>query len=114
MTLRKIMQDNDMPWCDHCESYHHVNAVHIERLPGRCKVENCRVCQIHAILAKPYHFEFYRDEDGDIVISIQEFPGCTAHDSTYSEAIQRILEVAFMWLDISLEQGLSIPEPRPE
>jgi len=52
-----------------------------------------------------------KDEEGDWVAKIEEFPGCTAHGSTQAEALENIEEVKHAWLEDALESGQPIPEP---
>ena len=52
-----------------------------------------------------------RDEDGDFVSTISEFPGCMAHGNSELEALANLWNVRDAWLEMRLAQGLSIPEP---
>jgi predicted RNase H-like HicB family nuclease len=65
------------------------------------------------ILKRPYTILLRPDEedDGAIVAHIKEFPGCTAHGYTHQEAIDNLFSVAKGWLEITIEQGLAVPDP---
>lgn len=53
------------------------------------------------------------DDEGDVVATIQELPGCMAHGNDASEAWQRIHDVQKVWIEECLESGDPIPEPEP-
>jgi predicted RNase H-like HicB family nuclease len=55
---------------------------------------------------------FWSDEDGSFVAEIPELPGCMADGRTYQEAVAHV-EVAIQeWIDIAIELGRPIPEPK--
>jgi predicted RNase H-like HicB family nuclease len=55
---------------------------------------------------------FWSDEDGSFVAEVPELPGCMADGRTYQEAVAHV-EVAIQeWIDIAIELGRPIPEPK--
>ncbi len=49
--------------------------------------------------------------DGSYSAEILEFPGCFAEGETPDIAIKNLEESAETWIELSLKQGLDIPEP---
>jgi len=45
---------------------------------------------------------------------IPDLPGCGAHGKTIDEAINNLEEAKKLWMEVSLEKGLDIPEPVTE
>jgi len=43
---------------------------------------------------------------------VPELPGCMAHGSTQTDALENINEAMKLWIDVSREHGDTIPEPR--
>jgi len=43
---------------------------------------------------------------------IPELPGCGAKGKTREEALTKLQEAKRAWLEVSLERGLNIPEPK--
>lgn len=70
--------------------------------------------QIMEILRKPYHRVVVPDGPDAFLARISEFTGCMALEPTATEALARLEEVAFGWLESALERGLDIPEPHEE
>jgi len=62
----------------------------------------------------PYTIELWRAAEGGWVIEVKELPGCVSQGETAEEALAMIQEAMEAWLDIALEMGDAIPEPRPE
>ena len=61
----------------------------------------------------PYTIELIRDPEGWFV-RVKELEGCMSQGDTAEEAIEMIQEAMELWLEVSLEDGLPIPEPRPD
>lgn len=61
----------------------------------------------------PYTIELIRDPEGWFV-RVKELEGCMSQGDTAEEAIEMIQEAMELWLEVSLEEGIPIPEPRPE
>ena len=43
---------------------------------------------------------------------IPDLPGCGAGGRTRGEALKRLQEAKRAWIEVSLERGLDVPEPR--
>ena len=67
-------------------------------------------------LSLPYHIVIKKDFDYDgkgyYVAEIPDLPGCGAEGETIEEALEKIWEAKRAWIEISLERGLDIPEPK--
>ena len=63
----------------------------------------------------PYTIELWRTPDeGGWVVQVKELPGCVSKGETAEEAIAMIQDAMQGWLEVALEMGDAIPEPRPE
>ena len=62
----------------------------------------------------PYTIELQRDPEEGWFVRVQELPGCMSQGDTAEEAVTMIREAMELWLEVALEDGQSIPEPRPE
>src|SRR5205807_8065423 len=62
----------------------------------------------------PYTVLLREDDEGDIVATVQELPGCMAHGKDAREAWRNIREVQRAWIEDCLESGDSIPVPEEE
>lgn len=60
----------------------------------------------------PYTIEMVSDPDGGWFVAIKELPGCISQGDTPEEAIEMIHDAMRGWIEVSLEDGDSIPEPR--
>jgi antitoxin HicB len=67
--------------------------------------------EVQHYLSLPYTVSLRRDEDGDVVASIPELPGCVTHAETEVDALVAIKEVQEAWLERALKSGLKIPLP---
>lgn len=65
-------------------------------------------------LALPYTITLTPDEEGDIIAAVAELPGCMTHASTWKDALDSILEVRKVWIEMALEANADIPEPRKD
>jgi antitoxin HicB len=65
-------------------------------------------------LSLPYTRELIPDPTGVWFIRIKELPGCMSQGSTPEEAIRMIDDAMRGWLEVSIEDGDPIPEPRPD
>jgi antitoxin HicB len=64
-------------------------------------------------LKLPYTVELTPDpEDGGWVVSVKELPGCLSQGETIEEAMEMIQDAMTGWLELALEDGDPIPEPR--
>jgi len=62
----------------------------------------------------PYTIEFQNDPEYGWYARVKELPGCMNQGDTPEEALEAILDTMQGWLEIALEKGNPIPEPRPE
>lgn len=65
-------------------------------------------------LKLPYSRELILGSDGIWFIRIKELPGCFSQGKTQEEALRMIDDAMCGWLEVALEDGELIPEPRPE
>jgi len=56
--------------------------------------------------------DFDYDGKGYYVAEIPDLPGCGAEGETIEEVLKKIQEAKEAWLEVSLERGLEIPEPK--
>ena len=68
---------------------------------------------IEYYLSLPYIIELQHDDEGWFV-RVKELPGCTSQGDTAEEAVAMIQDAMTGWLEVALEGGVPIPEPRPE
>ncbi len=63
----------------------------------------------------PYTIEFIRDaSDGGWVARVLELPGCITQADTFEQLDAMIQDAMRGWIEVALEDGLLIPEPRAE
>lgn len=65
-------------------------------------------------LGLPYTRELIPEPEGGWFIRIKELPGCMSQGETPEEALRMIEDAMRGWLEVSLEDGDLIPEPRPD
>ena len=70
--------------------------------------------QIDYYLSLPYTIEIIPEPQGDWFVGIKELPGCMTNVDTPEEGLAEIQQIKREWLEIALEDGLEIPEPRTE
>jgi antitoxin HicB len=63
-------------------------------------------------MSLPYKMEIFPDESGFTAI-LPELPGCMTSAATFTELWPMILEARRLWLEVALEDGITIPEPKP-
>jgi antitoxin HicB len=64
-------------------------------------------------MALPYTIEVIPDtEEGGYVARIRELPGCMTQADTWDEVLPLIEEAKRGWLEVALEHGHTIPEPK--
>lgn len=63
-------------------------------------------------LRLPYTIELQRAAEGGWFVHVKELPGCMSQGDTPQEAIEMIADAMRGWIEISLEDGDPIPEPR--
>lgn len=64
-------------------------------------------------LGLPYTIELMPEPQGGWFVSVKELPGCMSQGDTPEEAIEMIQDAMRGWIEVSLEDGDPIPEPRP-
>jgi antitoxin HicB len=69
---------------------------------------------IEYYLGLPYTIELQRDAEEGWFVRVKELPGCTSQGDTAEEAVAMIQDAMRGWLEVALEMGDAIPEPRPE
>lgn len=65
----------------------------------------------------PYSIEVMRDTDEENpgwVAKIKELPGCLTQADTFEELEGMIQDAMHSWIEVALEDGIPIPEPRLE
>jgi len=68
--------------------------------------------KIEYYLRLPYTRELIPEPEGGWFIRIKELPGCMSQGETVDEAMDMIGEAMTGWIEVNLERGLVIPEPR--
>jgi len=64
-------------------------------------------------LSLPYTIELVLEPQEGWFVSVRELPGCMSQGDTPEEAIEMIQDAMRGWIEVSLEDGDPIPEPRP-
>ena len=62
----------------------------------------------------PYTTEIIKDEFGGYFVKVKELLGCMSQGETEGEAIEMINDAKKLWLEVAIERGIAIPEPRGE
>ena len=62
----------------------------------------------------PYTIEMRQEPEGGWFVRVKELRGCMSDGDTPEEAATMIQEAMELWLEVALEEGVPIPEPRPE
>jgi antitoxin HicB len=68
-------------------------------------------------LKLPYTIEVFRDaneDDPGWVARVAELPGCLTQADTFEELGEMIEDAMRGWIEIALEDGTPVPEPRPD
>jgi antitoxin HicB len=72
---------------------------------------------IDEYLTLPYHMEIIRDNDDENpgwVARVVELPGCITQGDTFEELGEMIEDAMRGWIGVALEDGISVPEPKPD
>lgn len=67
---------------------------------------------IEYYMSLPYTRELIKEPEGGWFIRIKELPGCMSQGDTVEDAMTMIEDAMLGWLDVSLEDGDEIPEPK--
>ncbi len=60
----------------------------------------------------PYTIEMIPEPGGEWFVQVKELPGCMSEGDTPEEAVEMIRDAMRGWIEVSLEDGDPIPEPR--
>ena len=71
------------------------------------------VKSVEYYLNLPYRIELQRDPAGGWFVQAKELPGCMSQGETPQEAVAMIQDAMRGWIEVSLQEGDPIPEPRP-
>jgi antitoxin HicB len=63
-------------------------------------------------LGLPYTIELKPDPEAGWFVKVEELPGCMSQGDTVEEALEMIREAMELWLEVALDGGNPIPEPR--
>lgn len=55
---------------------------------------------------------YWSDDDNRFIVEVPELPGCMADGTTVEEAIKNSELVIKEWIEITMERGLEVPEPK--
>jgi len=55
---------------------------------------------------------YWDDQDHIYIADVPELPGCSAHGTTYDEALEKAKEAIQLWIDTANEFGDPVPEPK--
>ena len=64
-------------------------------------------------LSLPYTVQLIREDQETWFARVVELPGCMTEGDSAQEAAEMILDAMTGWIEIALEDGHAIPEPRP-
>lgn len=80
----------------------------------RCEMKDNRKT-LDYYMRLPYSIEVIRDSDeknSGWVAKIKELPGCLTQADTFEELEGMIQDAMHNWIEVALEDGIPIPEPR--
>lgn len=77
---------------------------------NRCEMERT----VEYYLGLPYTRELIPEPEGGWFVRVKELPGCMSQGDTGDDALTMIEDAMRGWLEVELEKGSSIPEPRLE
>lgn len=55
---------------------------------------------------------YWSNDDNAFIVEVPELPGCMADGSTVEEAIKNSELIIKEWIEVALERGLEVPEPK--
>ena len=55
---------------------------------------------------------FWSDEDAAFVADVPELPGCMAHGSSHSDALNNAEQAISLWIETATELGRQVPQPK--
>ena len=62
---------------------------------------------------RDHHIDiFWSAEDEAYIANLPDFEFCSAHGASPEEALKELMIAKSLWIEVSLERGVPIPEPR--
>ena len=55
---------------------------------------------------------YWSDDDNAFIVEVPELPGCMADGATVEEAIKNSELIIKEWIEIAVERGIEVPEPK--
>ena len=55
---------------------------------------------------------YWSKDDNSFIVEVPELPGCMADGATVEEAVKNSEIIIKEWIEVTLERGLEIPEPK--
>lgn len=55
---------------------------------------------------------YWSDDDNAFIVEVPELPGCMADGETIEEAVANAEIIIREWIQVTLERGLEVPEPK--
>uniref|UniRef100_A0A7C2P1N9 Type II toxin-antitoxin system HicB family antitoxin n=1 Tax=Schlesneria paludicola TaxID=360056 RepID=A0A7C2P1N9_9PLAN len=55
---------------------------------------------------------YWSTDDGAFIAEVPELPGCVADGATYDEAVKAAQIAMQEWIDLAVELGREIPQPK--
>jgi antitoxin HicB len=63
-------------------------------------------------LSLPYRIDVSEEDEGTWFARVAELPGCMTAADTAVEAVEMALDALIGWIEIALQDGQPIPEPK--
>lgn len=55
---------------------------------------------------------YWSDDDNAFIVEVPELPGCMADGATVEEAIKNSELIIKEWIEVAVERGIEVPEPK--
>ena len=55
---------------------------------------------------------YQSDDDNAFIVEVPELPGCMADGATVEEAIKNSELIIKEWIEVAVERGIEVPEPK--
>ena len=55
---------------------------------------------------------YWSNDDNAFIVEVPELPGCMADGETVEDAIKNSETIIKEWIEIALDRGLEVPEPK--
>lgn len=55
---------------------------------------------------------YWSDDDNAFIVEVPELPGCMADGRTVEEAIANAEIIIKEWIEVTIERGFEVPEPK--